>query len=90
MLHCNEHHRATVYLWAPVWALLLLGLASTARAQDAYRGTEADQQACIDDVNRLCSQHIPDERRIVGCLVANRRNLSPACRAVFSRGNQRR
>ncbi len=65
---------------------LLLATLSTVSAQESYRGTPADQQACTDDVSRLCNQFIPDEQRIVACLIQNRRRLSPACRAVFSRG----
>lgn len=55
-----------------------------------YRGSQQDQQACINDVFRLCSQFIPDATRIVSCLQSNRKNLSPACRAVFARGRKGR
>jgi len=89
MLRRNDYH-GVIWPCAPVTALLLLAVISTAGAQERYRGTADDQQACIDDVNRLCSQFIPDEQRIVACLAANRRNLSPACRAVFSRTREDR
>src|SRR5690242_12802093 len=69
---------------------LLLGLAglelaaAPAAAQSAgYRGTQEQQQACTDDVFRLCNQFVPDEPRIIACLQQNRRNLSPLCRQVF-------
>jgi hypothetical protein len=64
---------------------LLLAVQSTASAQDSFRGSQADQQACTDDVFRLCNQFVPDEQRIIACLSQNRRNLSSACQAVFSR-----
>ena len=64
---------------------LLLAAPSTGIAQDSYRGSQAEQQACTDDVFRLCNQFVPDEPRIIACLSQNRRNLSPTCQAVFSR-----
>lgn len=64
---------------------LLLAAQSAASAQDSYRGSQSDQQACTDDVFRLCNQFVPDEQRIIACLNQNRRNLSSACQAVFSR-----
>ena len=67
---------------------LLLTAQATAGAQESYRGTQADQQACTDDVFRLCNQFVPDEQRIVACLIQNRRNLSLACQAVFSRPSE--
>lgn len=47
--------------------------------------TQGDVEACTPDAMRLCSQAIPDERRVVLCLVANKRQLSPACTVVFNR-----
>ncbi len=76
--------RARTWTLALAGGLALVGI-SAAHAQD-YRGSQSDQQACTDDVFRLCGQFIPDRTRIVACLKANRRNLSPACKAVFSRG----
>jgi hypothetical protein len=67
---------------------LLLAAQSTAGAQESYRGTQAEQQACTDDVFRLCNQFVPDEQRIIACLAQNRRNLSAACQAVFSRPSE--
>ena len=34
---------------------------------------------------RLCQAAIPDEGRVAHCLAQNKRNLSPACKIVFSR-----
>ena len=64
---------------------MLLAAQSIAGAQESYRGTQAEQQACTDDVFRLCNQFVPDEQRIIACLAQNRRSLSLACQAVFSR-----
>ena len=46
-----------------------------------------DQLACTPDVYRLCSQFIPDEDAIVGCLKRNLPNLSTGCHRVFSEPN---
>jgi hypothetical protein len=78
------HLRASVLGLAA--AVLLLATAPGASAQQSYRGSEAERQACTDDVFRLCNEFVPDEQRIIACLGQNRRNLSTACRAVFSRG----
>jgi hypothetical protein len=51
-----------------------------------FQGSQEDQQACHDDVFRLCGEFVPDAERIVTCLKGNKANLSPACKAVFSRG----
>jgi hypothetical protein len=67
--------------------LLGLGVLLTslpAAAQNAsYRGTPEQQQACTDDVFRLCNQFVPDEPRIIACLQANQRSLSALCKQVF-------
>jgi hypothetical protein len=47
------------------------------------RGTKDEQEACTPDVHRLCSDAIPDEKRIVACLKLNKRKLSRACYKVF-------
>jgi hypothetical protein len=49
----------------------------------AYSQEDAD--ACTPDAFRLCQQAIPDAGRVAACLAQNRRQLSPACGAVFSR-----
>ena len=45
---------------------------AAAQASDA-----ADR--CTPDVMRLCNEFIPDADRIVGCLKAKRRQLTPSC-----------
>lgn len=63
-----------------VVGLGLFGAVSIAVAQ----GTPQQQQACSGDAQRLCGAYIPDASRIAACLERAKRQLSPACRAVFS------
>lgn len=73
--------------------MLFLGLAIaswTAPTTALAQGTPEQRQACSGDAQRLCGHTIPDERRTGACLASNRRNLSPACRAVFSSGGKAR
>ena len=53
-------------------------------AADAY--TFEQQQACSGDAFRLCSSEIPDIGRITACMVRNRSQLSPECRAYIRPG----
>jgi hypothetical protein len=50
-------------------------------AGQAY--TPEQEQACTGDAFRLCSAEIPDVGRVTACMVANKSQLSPACRAQF-------
>jgi hypothetical protein len=61
--------------------LLIAGGASPAAAQAS---DAADK--CTPDVMRLCSEYVPDADRIVACLKAKRRQLSPACLGALSGG----
>lgn len=47
--------------------------------------TQEDADACTPDAFRLCQYAIPDADRVTACLASNKRNLSPACKIVFSR-----
>ncbi len=47
--------------------------------------TQEDADACTPDAMRLCQNSIPDESRVALCLDQNKRQLSPACTAVFNR-----
>jgi hypothetical protein len=60
-----------VMMWAATYA-------------QANSGTVEDQAACTPDVFRLCSSEIPSEERIVACLNAKIRKLSPECRQVMA------
>jgi hypothetical protein len=50
-------------------------------AADAY--TQEQQQMCTGDAFRLCSSDIPDVDRVTACMVRQRSQLSPGCRAFF-------
>lgn len=43
------------------------------------------QQMCSGDAMRLCSSEIPDIPRITACMVRNKSQVSPSCRAVMDR-----
>ena len=50
-------------------------------ASRAY--TPEQQQACSGDALRLCGDFVPDVDRITACMVRNKSQLSPGCRAQF-------
>jgi hypothetical protein len=60
-------------------AALSVSVGSTA----GYAYTAEQQQACTGDAFRLCSSDIPDVDRITACMVRNKSQLSPPCRAHF-------
>jgi hypothetical protein len=64
-------------------AALLLGGGAKLPAM-AEQGTADDRQACTPDVFRLCGAFIPNADRITACLQEKLRDLSPACRVVFT------
>ena len=66
-------------------AIALLALMAVVPAAVAQTHSPQDEAACRPDVFRLCSQAIPDERRIVACLERNKRYLNSACYRVFDR-----
>ena len=43
------------------------------------------QQMCTCDAMRLCGHEVPNVQRITACMVRQRANLSPGCRAVMDR-----
>ena len=59
-------------------ALSVLAMPTAGRAY-----TPEEQQACSDDAFRLCSAEIPDVDRVTVCMVRNKSQLSPGCRAFF-------
>ena len=67
-------------------AALLFAIAAVALA--AHPGpafaSEA-QQMCTGDALRLCGHEVPNVQRITACMVKQRANLSPGCRAVMDR-----
>lgn len=61
---------------------LALTMISTGSAL-AYQGTPEQRRACTPDVYRLCAGEIPNVRAITACLIRQKGNLSPACRAAL-------
>ena len=45
--------------------------------------TPEEQQACSGDAFRLCGPEIPDVDRVTVCMIRNKSQLSPQCRAFF-------
>jgi hypothetical protein len=64
-------------LCAAAGVLTILFVAAGARPAAAQASDAADR--CTPDVMRLCNEFIPDADRIVGCLKAKRRQLTPSC-----------
>jgi len=46
--------------------------------------TADEKEACMGDVFRLCSSHIPDRTAITACLRSKQDRLSQQCRYVIS------
>lgn len=66
----------------------LLAFAITATALQTSPGlafSSEAQQMCSGDAMRLCSSEIPDIARIRACMVRNKAQVSPGCRAVMDR-----
>ena len=59
-------------------AISLLLLAGAAHAYSPEQ-----EQMCSGDAMRLCGADIPDVDRITACMIRQRAQLSPGCRAFF-------
>ena len=64
-------------LCAMAGMLTVLIAAAGTRPAAAQASDAADR--CTPDVMRLCNEFIPDADRIVACLKAKRRQLTPSC-----------
>ena len=73
--------RITLATAVTALTLLLPTLASAEITTDTVR--QRAEQACYDDVNRLCGDAIPDEDKIKACMKVHRAQLNPKCRAIF-------
>ena len=60
-------------------ALVLLSLLPTAAVAE-FKPTAAQRAACGGDAMRLCSAHLANMDRVLGCLTANKSQLSDGCR----------
>lgn len=70
-------------------AAVLLALSVPAMAKGLTYKEQLRQQAehdCYGDVQKLCSNEIPNEDRIAACMGAHRTQLSSACRKAYDRG----
>jgi hypothetical protein len=65
---------------------LAAALSLSAGPAVAQSYTAEQQQACTGDAFRLCSADIPDVDRITACMIRNKSQLSPPCRAQFRAG----
>ena len=68
------------HVGAALLSVMLLGVTLSGAAQ-AY--TPEQEQACTNDAFRLCNSEIPDVDRVTACMVRNKSQLSPPCRAQF-------
>jgi hypothetical protein len=69
------------------FCLLAAGLVALGAALHAH-GASRDEQAhaCRRDAIHFCVMEIPDKERITACMKQHIDELSPACRAMFKRG----
>ena len=68
---------------ALLFAIAVAATALSARPNLAF-ASEA-QQMCTGDAMRLCGHEVPNVQRITACMVRNRAQVSPGCRAVMDR-----
>ena len=69
--------------------LSAIALAAAALSPGPAFASEA-QQMCTGDALRLCGHEVPNVQRITACMVKQRANLSPGCRAVMDRDHAAR
>ena len=84
----KQSGRSSRSLLCAAVGFLFAGLAvATGATPAAAQSSRANaEQLCTPDVMRLCDRYIPDPNRIVRCLKAKRKQLSPGCRSVMSGG----
>ena len=72
--------RSRIFQFGLIVAAALSVSMSPAAGQDY---TPEQQQACTGDAMRLCGAFVPDVDRITVCMIENKSQLSPGCRAFF-------
>ena len=72
--------RPRIFQCGPILATAL-SFVMLSTAADAY--TQEQEQMCSGDAFRLCGSDIPDVDRVTACMVRQRSQLSPGCRALF-------
>lgn len=69
-------------------ALTLALTVSVAASSASFAYDEAEARAqCTGDAFRLCSSEIPWVSKITACMIKNKKNLSPGCRAVMDKND---
>ena len=63
--------------------MLAAALAVSMLPMAGHAYTPEQQQACSPDAFRLCNAEIPDVDRVTACMIRNKSQLSPPCRAFF-------
>jgi len=66
-------------------SLLAFAAAFVLQTSSSLAFSPEAQQMCSGDAMRLCSSEIPDIPRITACMVRNKAQVSPGCRAVMDR-----
>ncbi len=63
-------------------------LAATGARADIKTDTvrQRAEQACYDDVQKLCPDDVPDEQKIAACMGRQRASLSSQCRSIYDKG----
>jgi hypothetical protein len=66
--------------------MLAVALSVSLWSQSGMAYTPEQEQACTSDAFRLCSSEIPNVDRVTACMIRNKSQLSPPCRAQFRSG----
>ncbi|MCD0422634.1 hypothetical protein LOC51_35960 [Rubrivivax sp. JA1024] len=65
------------------FAVATISLGLSVAPTDVLAYTAEQQQACSGDAMRLCGAFVPDVDRITVCMMQNKAQLTPGCRAFF-------
>ena len=73
-------------------AAFIVAVSLLASSETCYAGPHALSPAfrekamrvCTEDAMRLCASYLSDEGHLARCMEANRRQLTPSCRAVVN------
>jgi hypothetical protein len=68
---------------ASLSAAMMMAATMMAAMTSAQAYTPEQEQACTSDAFRVCGSEIPDVDRVTACMVRNKAQLSPPCRAQF-------
>ena len=81
----NQLNLRSRLLLCAAGAVLAISVVAGGSRPAAAQASDAAER-CTPDVMRLCSEFIPDADRIVVCLKAKRKQLTPACMGALSPG----